>query len=104
MHITWMRTPVEGPQCRRFTLGPEAMALLVAYVRSGFVTGADGRPMRIANAHYESTDVFYEGTGRYNLFGTCNSWTNRGLKACGARACLWTPFQGPLMELYGPER
>lgn len=103
MHITWMRTPVEGPQCRRFTLAPEAMAQLVAYVRSGFAPGTDGLPMRIANAHYEATDVFYEGTGRYHVFGTCNSWTNRGLKACGARACLWTPFQGALMDLYAPE-
>lgn len=103
MHITWLRTPVEGPLCRSFTLTPTAMDLLVAHVRAGFVTGADGRPLRIANAHYEATDVFYEGTGRYHVFGTCNSWTNRGLKACGARACLWTPFQGALMELYAPE-
>ena len=103
MHISWLRTPQEGPLCRRFTLTPAAMDRLVAHVRAGFRMGGDGRPLPIAGAHYEATDVFYEGTGRYHVFGTCNSWTNRGLKACGARACLWTPFQGALMDLYAPE-
>ncbi len=102
MHITWCHEPAPGPRCRRFTLSDRAFLDLVRYIRASFKPGAEGLPVRIEGAHYERTDVFYEGVGTYTLFGTCNGWTNTGLKACGAKACLWTPFQGGLMDLYEP--
>jgi len=103
MHITWCHEPVPGPRCRWFTLSDAGHRALVQYIQRGFLRGADGLPVRIVGAHYDRTDVFYEGVGTYSLFGTCNGWTNAGLKACGAKACLWTPFEGGLMDLYEPE-
>lgn len=102
MHITYHRSLHEGPVCHRILLDPEAYGRLVQYIANGFARGASESATPIAGAHDTDSDVFYEATGRYHLFHTCNSWTNEGLKVCGAKACLWTPFQGGLMDLYAP--
>ena len=46
-------------------------------------------------------DAFYAAHNRYSMLLTCNSWINRGLKACHKRACLWTPFAGGIFYQYG---
>jgi uncharacterized protein (TIGR02117 family) len=103
MHLTYHRSLAEGLLCHRILLSPEGYAKLVAYISSGFARDAAGGAIRITGAHYTTSDVFYEAVGRYHLFHTCNGWTNNGLKACGAKACLWTPFQSGVMDLYAIE-
>ena len=36
--------------------------------------------------------IFFEASGSYSLFNTCNNWTSRGLKQSGLETHLWTPF------------
>jgi uncharacterized protein (TIGR02117 family) len=103
MRVTYHRSLAEGPLCHRILLSPEGYAKLVAYISSGFARDAAGGAIPITGAHYTTSDVFYEAVGRYHLFHTCNGWTNNGLKACGAKACLWTPFQSGVMDLYAIE-
>jgi hypothetical protein len=38
--------------------------------------------------------------GSYNLFHTCNTWTNDALKAGGQKACWWTPFDAGIFRQY----
>ncbi|HXU27639.1 MAG TPA: DUF2459 domain-containing protein, partial [Bacteroidia bacterium] len=45
-------------------------------------------------------DSFYEAVGVYGLFYTCNTWANNGLKYCGQKACLWTPFEKGIFYQY----
>lgn len=52
------------------------------------------------NAVYSDDDAFYEATGTYHLFNTCNTWTNESLKACNQKACSWTPFESGIFDLY----
>ena len=101
MHITYHRSLQEGPLCHRILLSPEVYARSVGYIASGSARGA-GSAIHIAGADHTDNDVFYEGTGRYHLFHTCNACTNEGLKACGAKACPWTPFPAGSVELYAP--
>lgn len=62
---------------------------------------AEGRTIHIGtHANYGLTDAFYDGVGRYNLFRTCNTWTNDALKACGQKACWWTPFDTGIFRQY----
>jgi hypothetical protein len=35
-----------------------------------------------------------------SLFHTCNTWTNNALKACGQKACWWTPFEDGVFYAY----
>ncbi|MCX2742761.1 DUF2459 domain-containing protein [Mangrovivirga sp. M17] len=54
----------------------------------------------LEGAGYHSNDNFYKATGSYNLFNTCNSWTNKVLKNSGLRACVWTPFDFGIINKY----
>ena len=49
---------------------------------------------------YGKNDAFYEATGRYSLFHTCNTWTNNALKIAGQKACVWTPFDTGIFYHY----
>ena len=61
---------------------------------------AEGRPILIPGKSYGPTDHFYEGTGKYHAFNTCNMWTNRVLKETGVRTAAWSPFtEGILYHL-----
>jgi uncharacterized protein (TIGR02117 family) len=46
-------------------------------------------------------DAYYAAKGRYNLFKTCNTWVNNGLKASHQKACYWTAFAGGIFYQYG---
>ena len=49
---------------------------------------------------YGNSDAFYDATGSYSLFHTCNSWTNNALKAAGMKASVWTPFDKGIFHQY----
>jgi uncharacterized protein (TIGR02117 family) len=46
----------------------------------------------IANYHYDQNDAFFEATGQYSLFKTCNTWIGNGLRQAGLKVSRWTPF------------
>ena len=45
---------------------------------------------------YFDTDAFYEGTGRYTLWLTCNEWIGRALAGAGVRTAVRAPFDAAL--------
>ncbi|MET4107071.1 TIGR02117 family protein [Hymenobacter sp. UYP22] len=92
MHTTFHHRPVEGPDCVRLQLSPVEYARLVAFIKGSFDFDAQGRPQHIKGHSYGQHDAFYEAKRTYNLFYTCNTWANNGLKAAGQKAALWTPF------------
>ncbi|HEY0978420.1 MAG TPA: TIGR02117 family protein [Flavobacteriales bacterium] len=102
MHVTRHQQLEEGPDCKRFLMDETHYQRLVQGIEAGFRKGSD-RPLPIlirTDAVYGTTDAFYEGTGRYNLFHTCNTWTNNVLKSAGQKACLWTPFDTGILRQY----
>lgn len=54
----------------------------------------------IQNHQYSSFDLFFDSKLEYNMFYTCNTWTNNALYHAGQKACLWTPFKGPIFSKY----
>ncbi len=100
MHVTYHRRLEVGPRCRKVMVDPATYRALLAHVDEGFHRGAEGGPEWIPGHHYGQSDAFYEGTGVYGLFYTCNSWTNAGLRKAGLPACLWTPFDTGILEQY----
>jgi uncharacterized protein (TIGR02117 family) len=105
MHVDYLQgPPVPGDSCRRIRLGADAYSKLCAYLKESFRRDADGRPILIPGEGYGDSDSFYEAEGKYHAFMTCNSWTRRGLAACGAPAPLWSPFAwGVMRHLPRPE-
>ena len=104
LHTRYMCEPAEGANCRRLSLSSEQYNALVEYILSSGKHNADGTFVHIDQGGGGWSNAFYEGTGRYSLFCTCNSWANSALKACGQRCCLWTPIQQPIFWQYPLDR
>lgn len=81
-------------------LSTEEYRKLVSYIQQSFEYGPDGKAQHIAQLHYNQKDVFYKAKRHLNLFYTCNTWTNNGLKEAGLEACLWTPFEEGIIFRY----
>jgi len=101
IHATYYKQMTESEFCKRILISKEQYGLLIKYIQNSFDRNEFGELIRIVNiANSGSLNAFYEARGRYNIFNTCNTWTNRGLKFCGQKACLWTAFQKPIFMKY----
>ncbi|AHJ96804.1 TIGR02117 family protein [Hymenobacter swuensis] len=92
MHTTFHHRPTLGPDCVPLHLSRAEYTRLIQFIESSFAHDAQGRVQHIAGHSYGQHDAFYEAKRTYNLFYTCNSWANEGLKKAGQKAALWTPF------------
>lgn len=101
IHATYYEKMVEDENCTKISISKEQYARLIQYLNSSFDLDSKGSFIQIeTDATKSELDAFYEATGRYSLFNTCNSWTNKGLKASGQKACVWTAFQKPIFLQY----
>lgn len=101
IHATFYKRMVEGADCVKINISKEQYSRLVKYIQESFTTDTQGHLMYIqTNANYGKEDAFYEAKGSYNLFHTCNTWANNGLKSCGQKASLWTPFDTGIFYQY----
>jgi uncharacterized protein (TIGR02117 family) len=101
IHTTFYNRMVENEQCVRIDISREQYARLVRYIYGTFETDSAGLPRLIStDAVYGGADAFYEAKGRYNVFRTCNTWTNSGLKAAGQKAAIWAPFDWGIFYQY----
>ena len=100
MHVTYCQLPQVNDRCRAVRVDAATLLHLAERVEAGFAHRTDGSPQWIADRHYEQNDAFYEGTGRYGLFFTCNTWTNSVLKECGLPAATWTATAGGILRQY----
>jgi uncharacterized protein (TIGR02117 family) len=101
MHTTYYSSLHENNFCKKIMISKMQYQRLVQFIREGFQFDKNGQPILIiTNANYNNADAFYEATGRYSLFKTCNSWANAALKSCGQKACLWTAFDTGIFLKY----
>jgi len=101
IHATYYKELKENELCKKIEISKEQYKDLVAYIQKSFLTNDKGDYINIVtDANYGMNDAFYEGKGKFNMFRTCNAWTNRSLKACGQRACVWTPFDKGIFYHY----
>ena len=101
MHITYYKSLGEGADCKKIRISHEQYGRLIRYVDDRFKTDSAGHTIVIpTDAVYSGADAFYEAKGSYNLFRTCNTWTNNALKSCGQRAAIWAPFDWGIFYQY----
>jgi uncharacterized protein (TIGR02117 family) len=102
MHVTFYRQMITGEQCKEIRISREEYRLLTTFLKKSFRYDDDGRTINIIthNDGYGRDDAFYEATGTYDLLHTCNTWANNALKACGQKACLWTPLDKGIFYQY----
>ena len=101
IHATYYQQLVENEKCVKLRIGKDQYRQLIQYIDKALQKDASGNLMVIGeNARYGDHDAFYEATGSYSLFHTCNTWTNNALKASGQKACWWTPFDKGIFYHY----
>ena len=97
IHADHDQDPRPGPAQRPLTLTRDEYRRLVAFIRASFRYDAAGHTVPVRGRGYGASDAFYEATGRYDAFHTCNEWTGEALRAAGVRTGLWTPFSASIM-------
>ncbi|WP_445452025.1 TIGR02117 family protein [Flavobacterium sp. 25HG05S-40] len=90
MHATFFKSLTESKSCVKIAVSKDNYEKLVQYIEATFQYDANQNPIFIEATTYGSYDSFYEANGKYNLFQTCNSWANGGLKAANQKAAFWT--------------
>jgi uncharacterized protein (TIGR02117 family) len=95
MHVEYLARP-QDYRAQRVDVSAAQYRALVTAVRAGFTRDRDGAPLRIDDPGYFDTDAFYEGTGRYTFWLTCNEWIRRALATAGVRTAAWAPFDAAL--------
>ena len=98
MHVSYHESePAVTASTRRKFVSPGKYLELVEYIKSSFET-QNHKVALIPNKGYGTNDNFYEATGSYHLFNTCNAWTNEGLKIAGVRTALLALFSDGIMR------
>lgn len=89
MHVEFIPDPKVSEYCVRTAISEENYEQLIDYILNSFDT-QNGAFQLIPGKGYGMTDNFYEAKGHYQMFRTCNVWTNQGLKSAGIRTSLFS--------------
>lgn len=100
MHATFFKQINENEDCVKIAISAEEYQKLINYIEHRFDKDDAGNPIWIDATTYGQNDSFYEAKGSYNLFYSCNTWTNNGLKAINQKAALWTVTDRGIFQHY----
>ncbi len=100
VHITYYDTIKTSDSCKEIKISTRQYKLLVKYINNTLKNKNKKAIFIKTDANYGENDAFYEAKGKYNIFYTCNAWANSALKSCEQKACLWTPFDKAIFNLY----
>lgn len=101
MHVTFYDKMHLDNDCRKLTISISDYEQLIKYIQTSFRYDEKGKIEQIVtDMVYGNNDAFYEATGTYNVFFTCNTWANNALKAAGQKAPLWTATQQGIFRYY----
>lgn len=98
MHLI-LCTPkdLDKRQLRLIYLTKAQYQRLCSYIQSSFLF-VNNHAQEIVNHPYGNYDCFFDSSLEYNMFFTCNTWTNNALHRAGQRTAYWTPFKEPIFS------
>lgn len=102
IHATFYRNIITDSSTVAINISKEEYKELVQFVSKSFDLDGSGHtiPIRSVNDGYGNMDAFYEAKSSYNLFYTCNTWSNNALKAAQQKAALWTLLDKGIFRHY----
>lgn len=100
MHCTFYKRMKEDELCRKIIITEKQYEQLAEFIQNSFQMKNGQNVNIVTDAVYGNHDVFYEAKGSYNLFYTCNTWTNNALKSANQKACLWTVYDKGILYHY----
>lgn len=100
IHNVFLFQPQKSPECKELTISVSQYSKLVQFIERSYVRNKKRGVELIKGGAYWDNDAFYESSGTYGAFTTCNTWISNGLKEAGLPSCLWTPFSLGIMTRY----
>lgn len=100
MHCTFYKEMKVNGKCKKIMISEEDYKVLIAKISESFQKQNEQFIPIITKAVYGKNDVFYEAIGSYNLFYTCNTWSNSILKKANQKAALWTVSEAGIFQHY----
>lgn len=101
LHVTYHKSIKLDELTKEAYISEAQYKKMIAYIEASTEKNQENKPILIVtNAQYGNDDAFYEAKGSYSLFGTCNSWLNRGLKGSGMKASHWVAFDKGILYQY----
>lgn len=101
LHITYYKNMVEDELCYKIQIDTNQYNAIKDYVLQALDKDENGKPILIkTNAQYGDDDAFYEAKGAYNLFYSCNTWSNAALKKANMPSAVWTVFDTGILRHY----
>jgi uncharacterized protein (TIGR02117 family) len=102
IHATFYKNIVPDSSTVAINISKEDYRELTQFITQSFDLDDKGGSIHIpsVNDGYGDMDAFYEAKGSYNLFYTCNTWSNNALKAAHQKAALWTLLDKGIFRHY----
>lgn len=102
IHATFYKNIVPDSSTVAINISKEDYRDLTQFITQSFDLDDKGGSIHIpsVNDGYGDMDAFYEAKGSYNLFYTCNTWSNNALKAAHQKAALWTLLDKGIFRHY----
>ncbi len=104
MHVSYVEDkPKLSATTKSFKVSSKALKRIEEYILK-YIQLKDEKPILIDCCRYPNLhDNFYESTGSYHLFRTCNVWTNQVIIEGGVKTSVWTPFDTGILEQFEEE-
>lgn len=97
MHVTYYHNLNINENTKELHISENDYKNLIAYIKQSFSYKNDSIQL-ITHPNYGDNDNYYEATGKYNLFKTCNVWAGDGLKEANVCVGIWTPLASSIIN------
>lgn len=105
LHVTYYYDVQENDMCYKVMIDKKQYNIIRDYILESLDKDLLGDPKYIeTTAQYGLNDAFYEAKGAYNLFFSCNTWTNKMLKKANLPSGIWTVFDEGILRHYKNRR
>jgi len=82
--------PTQNKQIVAIKVSTNQLETINSFIKQSFRCDSAGGFITIPTD--DVPPAYFEATGKYSLFNTCNSWTNKALKSAGIKTAIWAPF------------
>ncbi|WP_254507870.1 TIGR02117 family protein [Anatilimnocola floriformis] len=93
LHVEYLPNTTPATDWREVSITAQQYEQLTNYIAASVVADDNGCARMASEKSYDAYDRFYQSTGNYHIFNTCNQWTGRGLSRAGVKTGLWTPLK-----------
>jgi len=101
LHVSYYKRVQEDALCYKWMIDTLQYQALVQYVEESLDRDSLGNAIYIdTDAQYTDADAFYEAKGAYNMFYSCNTWTNNALKRANMPAGIWATLDKGILSHY----